>query len=333
MYKRRRVTRNMAQPKYGKSEAKAAARELLRGVVTAPCLPVHADGEIDEEGLRHDIRHCIDVIQTSGLYMNGYYGHFWMLDSDQRRRVIEITVDEVRGAVPIIARCAHPSAREAIKLAQHAQGCGVDFISLVLPPFGGAHKDVLLGYFASIAREIELGITVFNTVQAGYQLTPEMMAELATIPNICALKNGMSMAHTLKVRELVGDSIVVVDPNEENFLVNMLQFGQQAIYTGTNMMFDSAGAQPMRAYVQAGLGGHVEDAARLYYDMEAIRALHRRWVLQPWEASGLCPIATVKFWSEQLGMTGGPVPEGLPSLGEGDKEKLRGEMAEVGLLA
>lgn len=323
----------MGQPRYGKTEAKGAARELLRGVITAPCLPVDASGEIDEEGLRHDLRHCLEVLGSSGLYMNGYYGHFWMLDNVQRKRVVEIAVDEVQGAVPIIARCAHPSAREATNLALHAQACGVDFISLVLPPFGGAHKDVLMGYFSSIAREIELGITVFNTVQAGYQLTPEMMAELATIPNICALKNGMPMAHTIAIRELVGDSIVVVDPDEENLLVNMVQFGQQAIYTGTNMMYDSASAQPMRDYVNAALAGRTEEAARLFYGMDAARSLHHRWVLEPWAERGLCPVSTVKFWCEQLGMTGGPVPEGLPTLSEEEKEKLASELAEVGLIA
>lgn len=195
----------MSQAKYLKAEAKSAARELLRGIITALCLPVDEHGEVDEAGLRHDIRHCIDVIRAHGLYVNGYYGHFWLLSSEQRKRVVEIAVDEVAGAVPIINRCAHPSPFEAIELARHSQEIGVDFISLVIPQFGGAHGDILIGYFAMIAREIELGITIFNTDQAGYVLTPEMMARLAEIPNVCALKNGMRLDHTTRIRQLVGD--------------------------------------------------------------------------------------------------------------------------------
>jgi 4-hydroxy-tetrahydrodipicolinate synthase len=322
----------MSSAKYTKSEAKAVARDVLQGAITAPCLPIHPDGEIDEPGLRHDLRHLIDVIGASGLYMNGYYGHFWLLTREQRRRVVEITVEEAAGGVPIIARCAHPSPREAIALAQHAQELGVDFISLVAPQFGGAHRDALLGYFRTIADEIDLGITVFNTVQAGYSISPEMMAELAEIPNICALKNGMSIAHTIRIRELVGDSIVVVDPDEEHFFLNMSQFGQRAIYTGTNAMFDSAKAQPMRDYIAAGLAGDMDLAARRYYDLEPVRRMHRRWILEPWESTGLCPIARVKFWNQLLGMTGGPVPAGIPAMSDGEKSQMEADLESVGLV-
>jgi 4-hydroxy-tetrahydrodipicolinate synthase len=323
---------SMSSAKYPKSEAKTVARDVLQGAITAPCLPVHPDGEIDEPGLRHDLRHLIDIVGTSGLYMNGYYGHFWLLTREQRMRVVEIAVEEAAGAVPIIARCAHPSPREAIALAQHAQELGVDFISLVSPQFGGAHRDALLGYFRTIADEIDLGITVFNTVQAGYSISPEMMAELAEIPNICALKNGMSIAHTIRIRELVGDSIVVVDPDEEHFFLNMSQFGQRAIYTGTNAMFDSAKAQPMKDYIAAGLAGDMQLAARRYYDLEPVRAMHRRWILTPWEATGLCPIARVKYWNELLGMTGGPVPAGVPAMSEQEKAAMQADLESVGLI-
>jgi 4-hydroxy-tetrahydrodipicolinate synthase len=323
----------MTKPKYGKGDAKAVARQLLQGIITAPCLPVDKRGEVDEAGLRHDLRHCIDVIRADGLYINGYYGHFWLLSSEQRRRVIEIAVDEAAGAVPIINRCAHPSPAEAIGLARHSQEVGVDFISLVIPQFGGAHESILFGYFAMIAREIDLGITIFNTNQAGYTLSPEMMARLAEIPNVCALKNQMSLEHTARVRQLVGDSIVVVDPDEEHLMVNMAEGGQKTIYTGTNMMFDSATATPMRDYVHAALEGRLDEARRLFEGMQPIRDLHHRWVLDPWGRMGVCPVSVVKYWTEQLGMTGGPTPEPLPDLlSSSDKNRLRQEMGEVGLL-
>jgi 4-hydroxy-tetrahydrodipicolinate synthase len=322
----------MTKAKYGKGDAKAVAREVLRGIFTALCLPVDERGGVDEAGFRHDLRHCIDVIRADGLYINGYYGHFWLLSSEQRRRVIEIAVDEAAGAVPIINRCAHPSPAEAIALARHSQELGVDFISLVIPQFGGAHESILLGYFAMIAREIDLGITIFNTDQAGYTLSPEMMARLAEIPNVCALKNGMRLEHTARVRELVGDSIVVVDPDEENLMVNMAEGGQKTIYTGTNMMFDSAAATPMRDYVHAALAGRFDEARRLFERMQPARDLHHRWVLEPWGKMGVCPVSVVKYWTQQLGMAGGPTPEPLPDLlSADDKKRFLDELSEIGM--
>jgi hypothetical protein len=172
------------------------------------------------------------------------------------------------------------------QMTEHAQEVGANFISLVPPPFGGADKGIIVGYFEMVAREIDLGITIFNTAQSGYTLTPELMAELAEIPNVCALKNGMPMAHTIQVRQHAGDQILVIDPDEENFLVNMLEFGQQAIYTGTSMMFDSTRDQPMKRYVDAGLAGRSQEAAQQYYEMQPLRDLHRRWVLDEWQRTG-----------------------------------------------
>jgi len=320
-------------PKYGRSEAKAAAKELIRGIFPAPPIPVDERGEIDVAGLRHDLRYCLDVLKVSGLYMNGYYGHFWLLSSAQRRTVIEVAVEEAAGMVPVINRCAHPSPHEAIELAKHSQDLGVDFISLVIPQFGGAHEDIFFGYFEMIASEIELGISVFNTDQAGYRVTPEMMARLAEIPNICALKNGTGLENTTEIRKLVGDAIVVIDPEEENFKVNMLEHGQRALYTASNLMMDCASWTPMHDYMQAALDDDLGLASRIYDEMQPRRDLHHKWILEPWWSMGVCPVSNVKFWTQQLGMTGGPVPKPLPDLlSAEDKEQLRAEMAEVGLL-
>jgi 4-hydroxy-tetrahydrodipicolinate synthase len=317
--------------KYSRSEAKGAAREHLRGVITAPCNPVSADGSLNEAGLRHDLRHCVDVIGSSGLYINGFYGHFWLMSDGERRLAIEIAVDEVGGAVPIICRVAHPSPTAAIALARHAESVGADFLSLVIPQFGGADERIVIEYVSMVAEATQLGITLFNTRQVGYSLTPELMAQLAAIPNVCALKNHMPKEHTQRVRQLVGDTIVVVDPEEENLLENMLEHGQQAIYTGTNMMFDTAAAQPMRDYVAAALDNRPADATKIHDSMEAARALHRKWILEPWERTGLCPIHAVKCWVGELGMTGGPVPRPLPSLSESQQIELSQELSVAGL--
>lgn len=319
--------------RYTKSEAKEYAKEKLRGIFSAFCLPETPDGEIDEAGLRHDINHYINVIRASGLYVHGFYGNFWLLTVPERRRVMEIVAEETRGRVPIVCRCAHQSMRDAIDLAQHAEANGADFISLIGPAFAGENEAMIYEYFERVAAATNLGISVFNTPQAGYIIRPQMMARLADIPNVCALKNGVDKDHTRQVRELVGDRIVVVDPYEENLLESMTEYGQKAIYTGTNYMFDSATATPMRDYVHAALEGQFARAAELSAKMLPIRDLHHKWVLVPWRAQRLCPVSTIKFWASQLGLTGGPVRPPLPTFAQEPAAQLRAEMREVGLLS
>lgn len=316
---------------YRRSEAKEYAKTTLQGVFTAFCMPETEDGEIDEAGLRHDVRHYIDVIGSAGLYVHGFYGNFWLLTSDERKRAVEIVMDEAAGAVPVIVRCAHQSPKETIALIQHAEALGADFISLVGPPFASSPR-AIRDYFELVASATDLGISIFNTPQAGYVISPQLMAELAEIPNVCALKNDIDLVHTIEIRKLVGDRIVVIDPSEENFLLSLTHFGQRAIYTGTNYMFDSATATPMRDYVQAALRGDFPTAAELYYRMQPIRDLHHRWVLEPWKATGVCPISTIKFWTSQLGLTGGPSRPPLQEIDSDDQARLRAEMEAIGLV-
>jgi 4-hydroxy-tetrahydrodipicolinate synthase len=319
--------------KYSRNDAKDYAKQQLVGIFSAFCLPETPDGEVDEAGLRRDIRHYIDVIRVGGLYVHGFYGNFWLLTIDERKRVMEIVADEARGAVPIVCRCAHQSMKETIGLIRHAEAHGADFISLIGPAFGRASESMVFEYFERVAASTNLGLSIFNTPQAGYVISPELMARLATIPNVAALKNDIDMGHTIRVRELAGDRIVVVDPSEENFLISMLQFGQKAIYTGTNYMYDSALATPMRDYTQAALEGDPIMATKLFYQMQPIRDLHTRWVREPWGRDGLCPISTIKFWTEQLGLTGGPVRPPLPQIPTEATARLRLEMEEIGLVA
>ncbi|MGH9088873.1 MAG: dihydrodipicolinate synthase family protein [Acidimicrobiales bacterium] len=317
--------------KYRSSEAKDAAKEKVRGIFSAFCLPETGDGRFDEKGLRRDIRHYLDVIKADGLYVHGFYGNFWLLTSEERRRVTEVVVDEVDSAVPIICRCAHASMRETMDLISHADSCGIDFISLIGPPYAGHSDAMIVDYFEHVAASTDLGLSIFNTPQAGYVISPELMARLAEIPNVCALKNDIDMVHTIRVRQLVGDRIVVVDPSEERFFVNMAEFGQTAIYTGTNYMFDSAEATPMHDYVHAGLAGNVSLMAERYFGMEPIRQVHHKWVLEPWQATGVCPISTIKRWTEQLGLTGGPVRPPLPSLPADETAALVDDLRAAGL--
>jgi 4-hydroxy-tetrahydrodipicolinate synthase len=303
-------------------------------MVTAICLPVDDTGGIDEAGLRHDVRYCLETLGSDGLYINGYYSHYWLLTSADRRRTAEIIVDEVGGAVPIICRCASESPAEAVVLARHAEGLGIDFVSLVPPLFGGSedvNRELVVGYFKLIADQIDIGISLFNIPKIGYTLSPELIAELAEIPNICALKNGVPVEHTKQVLSLLGDSMVVTDPNEDRW-TEVVKLGQTLFYTGNNQMFDSAASRPLRDMSRAAIDGNVDEAIGIWDELAPVRDVFRRWVRGPWQRTNLIPLSTIKYWSGLLGMTGGDVPAPLPRLSAADRDALRSDLIEVGMI-
>lgn len=316
---------------YDPKEAKSWARHHLKGIFSAPCLPESRDGVIDEVALRTDIRHMVDVVGVDGVYFHGFYGGYWLLTSEERRRSLDIVIDEVNGAVPVSARVAHQSLKESIELATHAQEAGAAFLSVLAPWLGQGSEQMVVDYFTEISKHVNLGISVFNTPQSGYVISPELMARLAEIPNVMALKNHVTPEHTDRIRDLVGDQIVVIDPDEELFLENIRTKGQQAIYTCTNLMFDKAGDTPMRDYVHAALLGDWGAAEVAHERAEVARQLHRKRVLDPWRETGLCPISVIKEWTGVMGMSGGTVRTPLPELSAQERDRLHAELREMNI--
>ncbi len=320
----------MSGSRYSAAEAKDAAREFLRGVWVAFVVPETPEFEIDEAALRSDIRRYIDLMGVGGLYVHGFFGNFWLMTVEERKRVAEIAIDEAGGKVPVSIRCAHPSLKDAIDLVQHAESIGADLISMVGPLMAEGSEQMILSYFSELAKSTNLGISVFNTKQAGYVMAPELVARLAEIPNIAAIKSGTGVEDTARIRELVGDDIVVIQPGEKFMLRNMLEHGQKAIYTGANMLFDNGEYNPMRDYVDAALAGDAARATELFESLQPMRDLYESWIQEPWRDRGLCPVARVKYWGELNGLAGGPARPPLDNLSDQDKAEFRDQLSAMG---
>jgi len=105
--------------RYTKAEAQEWAWENLRGQWTTLITPFTPDDRVDEEALRHNIRH-IRQLGVRGAGSTWGMGEFWSLTRDERIRIQEIVSDEARGQWPIAAHVTHTCAQDMIALARHA---------------------------------------------------------------------------------------------------------------------------------------------------------------------------------------------------------------------
>src|SRR5262249_21205977 len=96
----------------------------LAGIFTPNIVPLDDDGEINERELRRYVDWLIER-GVHGLYPNGSTGEFTRFTAEERRRIIEIMVDQTRGRVPILAGAAEANVRETVAACEHyhALGC------------------------------------------------------------------------------------------------------------------------------------------------------------------------------------------------------------------
>ena len=89
--------------KYSRNDAKAYARQHLRGIWAAAQTPFKPDLAIDEAGLRRNLRHWVDDLGIDGVFVTGKQGEFFSMSLAERKRTFEIAVDEIGGARTILS--------------------------------------------------------------------------------------------------------------------------------------------------------------------------------------------------------------------------------------
>ncbi|MCA9037935.1 MAG: dihydrodipicolinate synthase family protein, partial [Planctomycetaceae bacterium] len=77
----------------------------LKGIFTPNLVPYSSDGDINEPELRRYVDWLISR-GVHGLYPNGSTGEFTRFTPEERRRILAIIADQVRGRVPILAGAA-----------------------------------------------------------------------------------------------------------------------------------------------------------------------------------------------------------------------------------
>jgi 4-hydroxy-tetrahydrodipicolinate synthase len=320
--------------RYRKSEAKEAARAEFRGVWVAIPTPFTADGEVDEAGLRHNMRHLTDGLHVEGVFCTGVMGEFWSLTNDERKRCVEIVVEEARGKCLTIAHTAHSSARETVALTRHAQEVGADYAIFINPYFPPAPESGIYDYFAYVSAHVDIGMWMFDAGYSGYHFSPELTARIADLPNVCGIKLGHSREHYAAVHRLCGDRIVMSHPSEPQWLDLLRDFDQRVhMSSPAPYLLQTPAYLPIRDYSELGLSGQWEQAAQASAQLDPARAVYEKWMGATWQRHRIVPDAYLKAWCELLGMAGGPVRPPLPQITDTERAELRADLDRVGLLA
>ena len=143
------------------SGAPQSPREVLVTTIghrryVAVLLPLDKSFKIDEGAYRSYVRYFADnsrFAREGGLCINPEAGEIFYLSREEKRRVLEIAMEEAHGKLPIIAGTWALTTEETVQTAKDCKALGVDGI-FVTPP-GGA-QDVTSCWDADQYPEIWL---------------------------------------------------------------------------------------------------------------------------------------------------------------------------------
>ena len=118
---------------YSKREAKEYARAHMKGIWAAALMPFAEDLSIDEAGFRRNLRHWVDDLGIDGVFIAGKQSEFFSMSIAERKRSMEIVVDEIGKTAGVIASCSDQNMDTVIELAKHAQAIGAPYIVVHAP--------------------------------------------------------------------------------------------------------------------------------------------------------------------------------------------------------
>ncbi|MCU0502910.1 MAG: dihydrodipicolinate synthase family protein, partial [Anaerolineae bacterium] len=109
--------------------------QTFHGAWPALITPATAEGEVNYGVLRELTEYLIGK-QIGGLYVCGSTGEGLQLSVEERVRVTDEVMAQVRGRIPIVVHVGAAATRDAVALARHAQRAGAAGFGSVLPTIG-----------------------------------------------------------------------------------------------------------------------------------------------------------------------------------------------------
>lgn len=314
--------------KYSRLDAKDYARESFTGIWAACLNPWREDLSFNEEGFRANIRHWIDDLSIAGLFIAGKQGEFFSMTLDERKRNIEIAVDECNGAAGTIFSASDQNFETVVELALHAQACGADYVVVHAPVlhFVTDQDEILYNYYKAICDRVDIGIAMWSHPDSGYLMSPQLCARIAELPNIVAIKYSVPRPLYVELSRLAGDKIHVSTADEGAWLDNIEELGWRLyLCSSPPYQIQSKVDQRMNEYTRLAFAGEFEAARAVRDSLDPVRAAFK--ATKPADK----PQAHGKYWQELLGQVGGPVRAPMLNLSETEKSATREAFAACGL--
>jgi 4-hydroxy-tetrahydrodipicolinate synthase len=292
---------------------------MFHGCGTALVTPFKQDGSLDEATLRALVRRQIaDGIHF--LVPCGTTGESPTLTHKEHLRVVEVTLEEAKGKVPVMAGCGGYSTSEVVELAKELEALGADGLLSVTPYYNKPTQEGLYQHYRAIASATKLPIVVYSVQgRTGINVEPLTLKRLAGIDNIVGVKEASgNISQMALVVHHVPETFAMLS-GDDSITIPLISLGGKGIISVASNEIPG----PMSQIAQKALDG----------DYAGARALQRQYL----------PLMEVNFVESNPG----PVKYALAKMGllepvwrlplvppsEASQKKIDAVLEQCGLLA
>ena len=258
-----------------------------------------------------------------GIFAIGTTGEFYALTNDEYREVLEVTVDQVAGRVPVYAGCNSIGTRQSIELTHIASEVGgISAISVLTPYFISLTQNEIYDHFRTIAENTDMNIILYdNAPKTHMTIKPATVAKLADLPNIVGIKD--STGDLTNTADIIGRTTRAgkdfhVMMGRDSLIHAALCYGATGAVAAAANVAPKLCADIYNKYMAGDIKGSLEDQ----YNLVPLRV-----------AFGLGSFPTViKEALELVGIEAGPCAMPTGVMTDEEKEQLKKILKNMGLI-
>ena len=241
---------------------------LFKGSAVALVTPFTKDNKVNFDKLAELIEYHIEN-KTDAIVSCGTTGEATTMSDEEILSVLEFTVKKVNGRIPVIAGTGSNNTMHSVELSQKAEALGVDGLLIITPYYNKANKSGLKKHFVTIAESVNIPIILYNVPgRTCMNISPSLIAELAQVPNIVAVKEASGdLGQVAEIASLVPEDFAIYSGNDDS-IVPLLSLG------GHGVISVLANVCPKETHdlVEKYLEGDVEGSRKIQLDLDALIA-------------------------------------------------------------
>ena len=292
----------------------------IKGVVVPLITPFTKDGIVYEEGLRRLLDFHAEK-GVHGIFPCGTYGSGPLMSTEQRNKVIDVTVDQVKGRMSVIAQVGAPSTDETVALAKYAEKASVDVVAAV-PPYYYSHDEAaILEHYRQLVKAVNVPVFAYNIPKtSGFTITPSILAKMADF-GVKGIKDSsysiIDFMHFIVELKQRRDFTFMV--GTEALLLPAMMVGAKGCVSGLANVFPELVMELYNVTTKK----DYEEAVRLQ-----LKAIEARRVLTSVKSTTAASHALLKERGIDVGVPKRPIL----SLSDEESSRLRKEFSQLGLL-
>ena len=170
----------------------------IEGIITAVLTPYKQDESLDTASLGRLLKMNMDK-GIGGFYVCGSTAEAFLLTLNERKQILEATMETAGGKKTVIAHVGCMSQNDAIELAKHAEKAGADAISSVAPFYYNYSFEEIKAYYFALADAVSLPVMIYNfPAYSGVNLTTDQLGEFLSDRRFAGVKHTSSNFYMLE---------------------------------------------------------------------------------------------------------------------------------------